>query len=299
MKVEYLYDIIAIYNGKSIKNAAIERGITEDTLKKRIETIEKEVGKIICNTSSQALELTEDGMKFYFDAMKALAEITEYKSENIKKQRKKELNIAMDINVFHGTLYTCSNSIAKKYNIKFNVIQQFKSDVIDGVISGKYDTGLIILDNLTREKIKQYGLDYNFLCTRRPVIIVSKNHPLAKFKRISLSKLEKYQRVSLANSFEECYYFQDNTLIKHKLSRSNMVYKYIEDILLTLKYGENYFIGGCNEDIDLRLNDLSVIEIVELTERLEVVCIYPKTKTFLEPLKEILDLSQELKVIKE
>lgn len=288
MKIEYLYDIISLYNQKCIKNAAIERGISEITLKKHIELMQKEVGEIINYTSSSKIELTKEGLNFYYHAMRALADFTEYKLQNMKAEKKKDITVAMDINVFLGVIYICSDTMSQKYDVKFDIIHLYKNDVIQGVRDSKFDVGLIILDSLSKEKLKEHNLDYKHICTRRPVVIVSEDHPLANNKKVSLKELAIYERISLENSFEELSYLQNKRKKNIKLGKSNVMYKFITDILLSLKHSQFYFIGGCNEKIDLSLSGLRVLEIEELHERSEVVCIYPNYKPLLEPLKELL-----------
>lgn len=295
MKIEYFYDIIAVYNEKSIKKAAIERGLSEVTLRNHLELIEAEIGEPIIKITSKKVELTEEGMAFYLYAMRALEDFSAYKKENLKETEYDEMNIGMDINVFLGSMYTCSSIVSKKYKTRFNIVQQYKDDVIDGVRFGNFDTGLVILDGDTKEKIAKHNLDYKFVCTRRPVAIIGSNHPLAKYDSITLKDLEDYKRIALKNSFEEFYFFENNNKMKQRLKRSNLVYKYIGDVLMALKHGDFYFIGGCNEYIDLGLSGLKVLEVLELQERVDVGCIYNKSKGFLDPLNAMIEVSEEIK----
>lgn len=298
MKIEYLFDIVAIYNQKSLRKAADERGIAEMTIKKHLDLIELELGEKIYKSKVGTIELTDEGVAFYLYAVKALAEITGYKNRQLEKIYDDKISFGVDVNVFLGYIYICSKLIGEKYDVKFNILQLYKEDILEGVKDGKYDAGLIIIDKITKEKVERYNLEYQKICTRRPVVMVSENHPLAKLSEVSLSELEKYKRISLKNSFEEFYCFEHDIEIKYGMKRSNVVFKYIGDVLLSLRNSEFFFIGGINEDEEILLKGLKAVEITELKERVEVGYIYYKTKTIVEPIKAIVDIRETFKTIK-
>lgn len=295
LKIEYLYDIVALYNEKSIKGAAKELGISNITLKKHIEKIEVELGGKIYKDLGNNIELTDEGISFYLSAVKILSELTGYKNENLHKENKKQISIGLDVNIFPGYIYICSEKVGEKHHIQFNILQLYKENILEGVRDGYYDSGVIILDNVTKRIAEQYNLVYKEICTRRPVIMVSKKHPLAKFDEVSLRDLENYKRISLKNSFEEFYCFENDVEIKYGLKISNVKFKSISDVMVSLIDSPFYFIGGINEDEESLLHELKVIGIKELKERVEVGYIHCKAKPLLEPIKEIVEIRENIK----
>lgn len=298
MKIDFLYDIISIYNQKSIKRAAEERGISEVTFRKRIEALQEEVGDKIYNINGSKIELTDEGISFYFYAINALSQLTGYKNKHLENHYDNEISIGVDINIFLGYIYICSKLVGEKYNVVFKILQLYKENILDAVRDEKYDAGIIIMDRIVKEKVERYNLTYNKICTRRPVIMVSEKHPLARFNEISLMDLQDYKRIALKNSFEEFYCFEHDIEIKYNLKRSNIVFKYLNDILLSLRNSQFYFIGGINEDEEVLLKGIKVIEIKELKERIEVGYIYNKKNVLKAPIKAIVNIRETFKTIK-
>lgn len=298
MKIEYLYDILAINRQRSIKKAADERGLSEVTLRKHIHQIEEELGDKLYINTGNTIELTDEGISFYFYAVKALGELTVYKDSFLSSSYDSELSIAVDVNIFLGYIYICSKLIGDKLNVRFDILQLYKEEILEGIRDKVHNAGVIVMDPITKEKLERYNIKYEKICTRRPVVIVSKDHPLANETEVSLGDLSKFKRIALKNSFEEYYCFEHDIEIKYGLKRSNVVFKYISDILLSLSSSNFYYIGGINEDDEILLKGLKVLNLRELKERVEVGYIYNKSTVLPAPIKEIVDVRETFKLVR-
>lgn len=175
--------------------ASEELFITQPSLSHSISELEKELGTYLFEKQGRNVRLTKHGKFFLNYVEKALIQLEEG-----------EKNLQELISPDHGKvdlsfIYTLGphfipnmiqdflkNESTK--NISFSFSQGTTKDVIRGLKSGKFDLGFCSFLN------NEPDIDFIPLVQEELVLIVHKNHPLAKYDSIDLKDIVPYKFIS-------------------------------------------------------------------------------------------------------
>lgn len=171
--------------------AANELSITQPSLSHAISSLERELGTYLFEKQGRNVKLTKYGRIYFEYVDKALGEL-----EKGEKKLRELTNIETGF-VEIGYVYTLGSSFVPKLiknftdieenkNIKFSFGQGTTKLLLQGLKEEKYD--LALCSYVEGEP----DIEFEPILSQELVVIVAKNHPLAKQESVDLSKLEEY-----------------------------------------------------------------------------------------------------------
>lgn len=173
----------------SATKAAIRLAMTQPGVSQHIAKLEKELQASLFDRVGKKLELNEFGRKFLDGAIKLLAQADELR--NVEQYASCPVgNLKLGL-TDSSTLTVIPNALAKFRKLYAGVHIRLdvddSGDIEHGVLRGHYDFGVV-----TAGSKRNPLLDEDVLYCDRIDAIVSKSHPLAKRKRISLKTLAEW-----------------------------------------------------------------------------------------------------------
>lgn len=194
MKIEYMIEFIKIAETGNYLVASSELYIAQSSLSKHIQSLEQELNVHLFLRTTRKVELSDYGKIFYQYAKEIVSNYSKLEEALLEKK-------SDESNVFNLGVIPSMDG----YDIA-DILREFKANK-DGFKYRIYeDDSVVLLDYLEEGKcslaftynIKEVDDRFNiipvssdYLC-----IVVSKNHPLSKFKKISINELEN-QRVMI------------------------------------------------------------------------------------------------------
>lgn len=187
MRLEQLKYLVEIYRSKSISLAAERAHISQPALSAAISKLEDELGVQLLKRTNQGVHPTETGelvIKKSIEVMEAIEEISSIAQVN-SKDLKEDISLAVELNV-NITFMPQVFAEFKQRCPKANIFQKVgeSNNVLRDVESGKADFGIIIR---TDELDKTKDVSARELLQDKLVVLTSKDNPLVKHKRITMS----------------------------------------------------------------------------------------------------------------
>ena len=208
MNTETLQYFIKVYEKKSISSAAKDLFITPQGLSKTIKQLELELEAELFYRDSHGMEATEYGELLY-----ARAKHICYLLEDIKKEfsiidGKKNI---LSVLVTYAASYAVPPDILYQFSEVHQNIQMELKELpdeysVEKLLQKEVDVGLI----MGHEDNVNYA--YEVILPGEIVILVSKDHPLAKKDEISIIELEHESLVIKAVEAEKDHSFVDKCL---------------------------------------------------------------------------------------
>lgn len=209
MKIDQLFQFVAVVKKGSINRAATDLYISQSSLSRSIKLLEQDLGAPLFMRTSQGVVLTPFGSEVYDVAERVctdyerLASLHLPKSESVVKMRISSHSLTFVEHAFVETY--------KKYEVnnpQFSLVQTTIAQSTYDVKSGLSDVGISMCTSssihLTERLMKASNLEYSPICRLPMVAMVGVNHPLLKNGRkcVSLSELSKYPFASGEGNFE-------------------------------------------------------------------------------------------------
>ena len=202
MNSQQLINLIEIRKCRSMSEASQNLHLTPQALSISMHNLEKELGFSILTTTFSGTKLTEKGELFAELSEKYLADISQLKEEQLKTG-------PLEPFLFPALSGVCSmylsdfNNYLKQLGVKQTVsfssyspekmIQKIhKNDIPYGITYQSYlkNTPLINFQDCDFYKINKVKIS----------VVLHKEHPLTKYKKVSLKSLIKYTWVNVANA---------------------------------------------------------------------------------------------------
>lgn len=180
--------------------AAAASFVTQSTLSQQIKQLEEELGMLLFDRIGKRMQLTEAGQVFLEHARKIVLEVKK------SKQALLELNnlIIGDLKVgvtyaFSSMLLPALTPFSHKYpGIKIVLEYGTATELEHQLKQGVLDVILAFHDQTENDSM---SLEMEHLFSSRIMMVVSKNHPLARLKKISLADLAKVALILPSNGF--------------------------------------------------------------------------------------------------
>lgn len=210
MRLEQLYYLCEIAKNKSISYTAELVHISQPALSSAIHKLESELGVKLLNRFRQGVYLTEEGNKVVKTATEILANI---------KQLEHELALSKEANqnpIGSLTLYTTQqlgNTVLSELltnfheeypHIRLNLKETNSLQIISNFQADNcYLSFIAISDDILKKYSKVHKKGHNFyfekLRNGKLYAVVGKEHPLTKFKTVSLEEIIKYPIIIVEN----------------------------------------------------------------------------------------------------
>lgn len=188
------YDVILkVIEKGSFTEAAAELGYSQSAVSQTIHSLEEEFHTTLIHRGHDGISLTKDGQA-YFPYMQAVV-----KAEQNLIDKKKEMAGLVDENIRIGTITSVSRNLLptliQKFHeqypqVHFALRQGDYDDIHTWIKEGSVDFGFLN---------PEYFEDLNFDVIYRDtmVAVLSKNHPLAEKKQVTLKELAKEEFILL------------------------------------------------------------------------------------------------------
>lgn len=193
MNLNQLYYFRKLAQLEHFTLAAKELYITQPTLSGAISSLENELGIELFHKNGRNMKLTKYGLNFYQYVSTSLAEL-EKGIQIVKEEGTLEgiIDIGCIPTLCGDFLPMVINRYSKTVNskTKFNIFTGMTLEIIDGIKSEKYDIGFCsFLEN-------EPCIEFIPIMTQELVLVVNKQHPLAKEKFIHLKDLQEYSLIT-------------------------------------------------------------------------------------------------------
>lgn len=224
MTLQQLRYIIAIAEIGSLNKAAEALFVSQPSLSAVVQDLEAELGIIIFRRSGRGMELTNDGAEFLSSA-RALFNQYEDLIERYGKNGKVKKKFGISTQHYSFAVKSFVE-LVKKFNTteyEFAIRETKTREIIEDVHSMRSELGILYLSDFNRKALeKQFKLnDLLFvpLIKCRAYVYLSKNHPLANSKSITLDELEPYPCLTFEQGSEASYYFDEEILTANNYPR--------------------------------------------------------------------------------
>lgn len=297
MTLQQLKYVITIANTGSLHTAASELYISQPNLSKAIKDLENEMDIIIFNRTNKGVILTDEGTKFLSYARQvveqaSLLEDTYKNKESIKR-------IFAISSQHYGFVVNAFVKLVEelgKDKYEFSLRECKTYDVINDVRDGRSELGVLYLSKFNQEIIKRVissnNLEYKFLFEAKPHVLISKNHPLASKKKLKLSDLNNYPRLSYDQGLNNSFYYSEEPHALEMVSKNIVVSD--RATLFNILIGLNgYTISSGMISSELDGNNIISIPL-DSTEIMDLIYIYDADKPMKEITKQYLEILKNI-----
>jgi len=214
MTLQQLRYAVCIAKNKSMNKAAEELYITQPSLSGTIRDLEKEIDTQIFIRSNRGIEITSAGEEFLSYARQLTEQYQpieeHYGFNHISKKR---FSVSMQHYTFAVQAFI---NVVREFGsdeYEFAVHETKTAEVIKNVKFQKSEIGIIYLNTFNEKAItkilKEDDLEFIDLFPCRISVYLSKNHPMAKKKKLSLDDLKDYPCLSFEQGENNSFYFSE------------------------------------------------------------------------------------------
>ena len=195
--------------GSSISKAAAKMGLTQSTVSLQIQSLERDLNVKLFERTGKRMKITESGKILFMCAIPYIQGIDDLFQGffNLAERTKSEtINLAAN----HASISYILPKYIKKFkdknpNIKFVIKQLSKDDAIEKLMSNEID--FFIYPMLVKEIPPE--LEFVPVVKHQPILLIRKDHPLAKQKGLTLFDIAKYELVRIDPKFITHPAFED------------------------------------------------------------------------------------------
>lgn len=172
-----------------MSQAAVELGISQPNLSKTIRTLENELGYKLFDRDGRGIRLNRNGQVFWRHARKSMEELEEGVFE-LKRNNQEQTEIMMSLLSGYQIIPLFFREIHKRMpNLKIKIFREelgYATPTWDMLIYSASD--------------KQIGENEILLCEDELCVLVSQNHPLAKYENIDLMEIASEPMIGASNT---------------------------------------------------------------------------------------------------
>ncbi len=202
-----------VQNG-SMAKAAEKMGLTPSTITLQIQSLERDLKIKLFERDLKQIKLTDEGQNFYAHAIfyvQGIENLFENFTTKLSQQKKANITISIGGNV--SICYLLPKYIQKfealHPEVKFQIRNLVKHDAINRLLNDQID---ILFYSMTT---KLLPVELNFLpvVTYPPVLLINKNHSLAKKKKITPQDIKQYKLLRLDPQFITVSNFDEMSIV--------------------------------------------------------------------------------------
>ncbi len=257
----------------------------QPNLSKAIKEIESEMGIVIFKRSARGVVPTVKGAEFLEYAKAVLVQIE--KMEKLYKTVSTE-TVSFSISIPRASYITYVftqflNKLDSSKKLDIYLKETNSMEAINNIIECEYNLGIIRYDELYEEYfislLNEKKIKYRTLCEFQYMILVSKNHPLAKNYKVSTDELSIYTEI--VHGDNSVPYLSDNYVNAHSTDR-NRIYvceRGSQFDILTSVENTYMWVSPLPQQVLNRYN-LVQIPCRDKLSTIKDVFIYPKTYNF-------------------
>lgn len=217
MTLTQLRYVITVANANSMSEAARRLFIAQPSLSASIKELETEIGMELFRRTNRGISLTPEGEEFIGYARQVVEQYELVESKYINQTTiKKKFSVSMQHYTFAVNAFI---EMVKQFGMdeyEFAVRESRTYDVIEDVSSFKSEIGILYVNDFNRkvlEKIfKERELEFREILNCHIYVYISKSHPLAKKKTITLDELQEFPCLSFDQGNNNSFYFAEEVL---------------------------------------------------------------------------------------
>ena len=252
----------------SINKAAQKLFISQPYLGKIMCDLEENMGCKLFIRSRFGVALTEEGVELLELAENILKSIDNLWSGN--GDRNKDIEImSVSMTHFSHVMESFSEIVLRHKNapsFSHSLYEGNTEDVIEDVSLGRASVGVIHFDSRNHKEImntlKSKGIEYHFLSSKQPHIVISKRHPLVlQNKSVNLQNLSDYGFVLYLGQCDDyiCNLFNESNIDTESV-RSKIVYLSSRASVMHLISMSDFFCIGIHE-FDKQISSYEAISV--------------------------------------
>lgn len=207
MKISQLQNFVAVIKYGSINKAAEKMFISQPSISRSIQALEKEMGKPLLVRSSHGVAMTPTGRLLYYYGQSIINEINTL--ERLKGIDEKVIYSKLSVSVNgiflkDDLILSCYEKLVSN-ETEIQMMETTAEEVFENVQSSKSEIGILILNNIQLSIFKKMaevkGIEVTILGTGPIYIHINEENDLAKKDSISFSELLDYTHVHLPADF--------------------------------------------------------------------------------------------------
>ncbi len=229
MTILQLKYVVTISTSTSMREASGKLFVSQPALSATIRDLEEEIGIRIFERSNKGIKLTEEGNEFLGFAKQAVSQYELVERKYLHPEDGKDYyTISMQHYIF--AVHAFVDSIKERHADKYSyLIKETRTDeVLFNVRDYKSEIGVLAYSesnkNIINKLLREYDLDFHPLMVCDTYAYLSKNHPLANRKELSVEELRDYPCVTFDQTNETEFYLSEEALSGYefpKVIRSN------------------------------------------------------------------------------
>lgn len=296
MTLVQLRYLIAVANHTSLQKAAAALYISQPSLSKAISSLEEEMGIVIFKRRSTGVHLTDDGYRFLSYAKQVVEQADLLLAQYVKGPKiRRVLSVSSHHYAFVVNAFV---RLLNEYNqdeYEFSLRESRTFDIIEDVVLGRSELGIIYLSNYNREVIKNLlkskDLGYKGLFIAKPHVFVCRHHPLAQQKTVTLDDLVNYPRLTYDQGTNNSFYFSEELHSTEHAPKNIVVTDRatLFNLLIGLK---GYTIASGILSSDLNGDQIVSVPLVS-QESMELISVYRKGQKLSPLASRYLDILQD------
>ena len=273
MKLQQLKYAIEVARWGSINIAAKKLFISQPSLSAAIKELETEIHQTIFERTNRGVSLTREGSEFLGYARQVVEQVELLERQYLyTKPSKSHFAISTQHYAFAVNAFVDLISAFNLEEYEFNLRETRTYEIIDDVKNLRSEIGILYVSDFNRKVIgkflKENNLKFHQLFVAKPHVFISKNHPLANLKQVTLQELDEYPCLCFEQGEYNSFYFSEEIL--STISHAKTIRVSDRATLFNLLIGLNGYIistGVISED----LNGNSIIAVpLEVDELIEV-----------------------------
>ncbi len=229
MTILQLKYVIAVATSASMREASGKLYISQPALSSSIRDLEEEIKIRIFDRTNKGIKLTEEGSEFLAFAKQAVSQFELLENKYTGREEEKvyyTISIQHYVFAVHAFVNSVLHRAADSYSY---LIKETKTEeVLSNVRDYKSEIGVLSYSESNKKVVqkifKEYDLEFHPLMVCDTFAYLSRSHPLADRKELSLAELEEYPCISFDQSGKNEYYLSEEALSGYsfkKIIRSN------------------------------------------------------------------------------
>lgn len=216
MTLQQLKYLIEVADKGSINKAAKSLYISQPSLSNAIRELEEEVNITIFNRTNRGVVLTDEGAEFLAYARKVVEQAKLLERFVEKRPIKQRFGVSTQ---HYSVAILSFSELIKEYgteSYEFWLRETKVHEIIKDVRDYRSEVGIVYLNKLNEGTIKKHlednNLEFEELFVAKPMILVSKDNPLANKDEVALEDLIDYPCLSYEQDEYNLFFFSDEIL---------------------------------------------------------------------------------------
>lgn len=208
----------------SISVAAKKLFISQPSLTNAIHELETNIQKALFIRTPRGMQITQEGVEFLGYAKQVLQQMSIMEDRyGMTEQSKQYFCVSTQHYTFAANAFV---ELVRKYGkeaYEFTLYEGKTHEIIENVRNLRSELGIIYMSNFNRvviqKLLKENNLEFFSLFTTNPHVFLSKEHPLARKKKIMLEELERYPCVTFDQGINNSFYFAEEIMSTRQIEK--------------------------------------------------------------------------------